>query len=186
MRRAFFVSRIAAVVAGLVCCLALVAGASAGERIYKYVDKDGQVTYSSTPPAPNDSVRHVQELNLAVGPNAEDVELARKRAQEDARLARELVLERRKADAEDARLRQAAAESARMEAQPYSDPTIDGPYYPAYYPGWWMGEPGRWVGEPGMNRPPFRNNPPFVRHRFKHSFGGSLGPVPLHHVKFRR
>jgi uncharacterized protein DUF4124 len=182
MLHSLLISRVWASAIALGCCLALLApAASAGGKIYKYVDAEGHVTYSSTPPTDKERVRQFKELDIPVAPPQEDVELARKRAQEDAKLAQELVKERRKADAEDARLRQAAFDRIALEGvmQPYNDPTIDGPYYAAYSPGWWF-------GSPGMARPPFNSKaPPFIGHHARHR-SGSLGPTPLPMPVLRR
>ena len=153
----------------------LLAGpAVAGDKIYKYVDKEGIVTYSSTPPAAGDQARDVTELAPSQAPRPEDVEAARKRAEEDAKLSRELVKERRQADAEYARQREAAATRALMEQAAaaryaYDDSAYGGAGYLPYYP---------LIGQgPGMKpRPPFDPNAPF---RPSARFPGSLGPDPL-------
>jgi uncharacterized protein DUF4124 len=182
MSHSLLVSRVWAMVVALGCCLVLLApGASAGGKIYKYVDNEGRVTYSSTPPADKEPVRQLKELDMPLAPAQEEVDLARKRAQEDAKLAQELVKERRRADAEDARLRQAAMDRIALEGvmQPYNDSTIDGPYYAAYSPGWWL-------GSPGMARPPFNSKAPhFIGHHARHR-SGSLGPTPLPMPVLRR
>ncbi|HSD61258.1 MAG TPA: DUF4124 domain-containing protein [Burkholderiales bacterium] len=160
------------------CGLALAQPAAAIDTIYKYVDKDGVVTYSSTPPAAGDKARDVTELVPSQAPRSEDVEAARKRAEEDAKLSRELVKERRQADAEYARQREAAATRALMEqaaAARYAsdDSGYGGSYYLPYYP--LMGQ------GPGVKpRPPFDPNAPFRPHvRTPASLGPDPLPVPL-------
>jgi len=154
--------------------------AVAAEKIYKYVDKDGIVTYSSTPPAAGDKARDVTELVPSQAPRPEEVEAARKRAEEDAKLSRELVKERRQADAEYARQRDAALNRALVEqaaAARYAsdDSTYGGASYLPYYPMFGQG--------PGMRpRPPFDPNAPFRPHV---RTPASLGPDPLP-VPFRR
>ncbi len=148
--------------------------AVAAEKIYKYVDKDGVVTYSSTPPAA-DQAKEVTELDAPQAPRPEDVEAARKKAEEDAKLSRELLKERRQADAEYARQREAAATRALMEQAAaarysYDDSGYGGASYLPYYP---------LIGQapPGVRpRPPFDPNPPL---RPISRSPAPLGPEPL-------
>lgn len=166
---------------GLIACgLALAQPAAAADKIYKYVDKEGIVTYSSAPPAEADQVSDVTELAPPQAPRPEDVETARKRAEEDAKLSRELVKERRQADAEYARQREAALSRALLEQAAaaryaFDDSTYGGASYLPYYP---------LIGQaPGMKpRPPFDPRFPF-RHSLR--VPASLGPDPLP-VPFRR
>jgi len=161
--------------------LLLVAPGTPADTIYKYVDKDGRVTYSSMPPAKGEGAEEVTELNVPGAPPADDVEAARKRAQEDARLAREMAEERRKSDAAYQRQRDAALQRELMERQlaamesPYVDPPL---YGGSYYPPSWVYPP---IVRP---RPPMAPRPP-LGHRGQRSSGGSFGAEPAA-IPFRR
>jgi hypothetical protein len=87
------------------------------------------------------------------------VEAAKKRAEEDAKLARELIKERRQADMEYERIRAAAADRAFQEQLAASQYPSD-TYYPAsaYYPYLPL-----WGVPPIRPRPPFNDQPPLVR-----------------------
>lgn len=72
------------------CCLlalALLAGAVSAEQIYRSIDADGNVTFSSQPPA--DAV-DVDEVSVPPGPSAEAQAAARKRVQAQEATASEL------------------------------------------------------------------------------------------------
>lgn len=174
--------------AGRICnrLLTVIAAASLtvapalADTIYKYVDKDGRVTYSSVPPAPGEAAG-ITELNVPGALPPEDVEAARKRAEDDARLAREMADERRKTDAAYERQRDAALQRELMERQlaatesPYVDPPA---YGGSYYPPFWNYPP---IVKP---RPPMAPRPPqgSPGHR---SSGGSFGAEPVG-IPFRR
>ena len=166
--------RIPAILQALGLALLLAQPAAAADKIYKYVDKEGRVTYSSTPPAAADQAVEVTEMAAPEAPRPEDVEAARKKAEDDAKLSRELLKERRQADAEYARQRDAAASRALMEqaaasCYTYDDSGYGGSYYLPYYP--LIGQP------PAVRpRPPFDPNPPL---RPISRSPAPLGPDPL-------
>lgn len=144
---------------GVAACGLLLALPAGADKIYKYVDREGRVTYSSTLPSDPKQAGDVTELDTPAPPRPEDVEAAKKRAEEDAKLARELVQERRQAEAEYQRIRAAAADRALQEqlaATQYPSDT----YYPAsgYYPYLPL-----WGVPPVKPRPPFRDPPVFAR-----------------------
>jgi len=159
----------------------LVAPGSTADTIYKYVDRDGRVTYSSVPPAAGDAADGVTEINAPGAPSPEDVDAARKRAEENARRAREMADERHKSDAAYERQRAAALQRELMERQlaatesPYVDPPL---YGGSYYPPFWGYPP---VVKP---RPPVFPRPPHG-HPGRGSSGGSFGAEPAA-VPFRR
>jgi hypothetical protein len=165
----------------LAACGALLAlPAAAADRIYKYVDKEGRVTYSSTPPAGPEEASEVRELSVPGAPRPEDVEAAKKRADEEARLARELVKERRQVEVEYERIRAAAADREFQEQLAAAQYPYEGVYYPAsgylpYQPLWDV---------PGMKpRPPFRHDRDFFRRGVNRP--ASLATEPQR-VPFRR
>lgn len=144
---------------GLAACGLLLAFPAAADRIYKYVDKEGRVTYSSTPPRDPTAVREITEMDVPQAPRPEDVEAAKRRAEEEAKLVRELVRERRQTEVEYERIRAAAADRALQEqlaASQYPSET----YYPAsgYFP--WL---PMWGFPPVKPRPPFRDPPLFAK-----------------------
>jgi hypothetical protein len=142
----------------LAACGLLLALPAAADKIYKYVDREGRVTYSSTPPRDLKDVQDITEMDTPQALRPEDVEAAKKRAEEDAKLARELVRERRQTEVEYERIRAAAADRALQEQLIAMQYPQEGVYYPAsgylpYLPMW--GVP------PVKPRPPFRDPPVF-------------------------
>jgi len=69
------------------CMLALLAGTAAAEQIYKSVDADGNVTFSSQPPA---DALDVDEVKVQPGPSAAEQQAARERVQAQEATASEL------------------------------------------------------------------------------------------------
>ena len=67
--------------------LALLAGAVAAESIYRTVDADGNVTFSSTPPA---NAVDIDEANVQPGPSAAAQREARQRARRQEAAARDM------------------------------------------------------------------------------------------------
>ena len=86
--------------AGLVGCLLLTAPAAHADDIYKIVDEDGNVTYSSEPPQQGQASEVIQSMP---SPPKEDVEAALERQQ--------------KMEDQFDKLDEARAEQARVEAQ---------------------------------------------------------------------
>lgn len=161
--------------------VSLMVAPALADTIYKYVDKDGRVTYSSVPPAPGEAAG-ITELNVPGALPPEDVEAARKRAEEDARLAREMADERRKTDAAYERQRDAALQRELMERQlaATESPYVENPplYGGSYYPPYWGVPP---IVKP---RPPMAPRPPqgLPGHP---SSRGSFGAEPVG-IPFRR
>ena len=75
------------VLAGCMLMLAVPTGTVAAEQIYRSVDAEGNVTFSSQPPA--DAV-DVDEVSLPPGPSAEEQAAARKRVQAQEATASEI------------------------------------------------------------------------------------------------
>jgi hypothetical protein len=67
--------------------LALLAGSAAAEQIYRSVDAQGNVTYSSTPPA---SAVAVDEVSVQPGPSEDAVREARERTRRQEEAASEM------------------------------------------------------------------------------------------------
>jgi uncharacterized iron-regulated membrane protein len=153
---------------------------AAADKIYRYVDQEGRVTYSSTPPPASEQAEEVTELDAPQAPRPEDVEAAKKRAEEQAKLARELLKERRQAEIEYERIRAAAAERSLLEQLAAAERSYDTAYYPAsgylpYYPMWGV--------KPVKPRPPFHPHPLFVKPHPKGSASLTLEPQ---RIPFRR
>jgi hypothetical protein len=68
-----------AFIPGALLCLAMMSGISFSADIYKIIDEDGNVTYSSTPPNSSDSVEAIQTMSP---PSESGYEAARQRQQE--------------------------------------------------------------------------------------------------------
>jgi len=78
---------ISSVITPCTLALALLAGTASAEQIYRSIDADGNVTFSSQPPA--DAV-DVDEVSLPPGPSAEEQAAARKRVQAQEATASEI------------------------------------------------------------------------------------------------
>jgi hypothetical protein len=112
----------------LACLLLTANPAAAADTLYKWVDCDGTVTYSSTPPPAG---APAEELKIAPPPSDEAVREAAERAQRAAERARELEAQRAREAADE------AAEAARRRAaQPPPPVIVEVPVYvpqPIYY-----------------------------------------------------
>lgn len=72
---------------GCLVMLALLAGTAAAEQIYRSVDAEGNVTFSSTPPP---DAAAVEEVSVQPGPSAEAQREARERMQRQEATASEI------------------------------------------------------------------------------------------------
>ncbi len=130
----------------LVAAGLLVALPAAAQQVYKWVDANGNVNFSSTPPP---DARAAEPVDLPPTPSAEEVEAARQREQSLQQLGDSLSKERQDREAQRAEERKAAREEAALQ-QPVptqTDSDDDWGY------GWWI--PGR----PDVHRP--RPRPPW-------------------------
>jgi Domain of unknown function (DUF4124) len=91
------------VVAGSMLMLVLLAGSAAAEQIYRSVDAEGNVTFSSQPPA---GAVAVDEVNVQPGPSAAEQNAARERMQNQEATANEL----------------GEARASRVQQQPQEEP----------------------------------------------------------------
>ena len=150
-------------------------GTAMADKIYKSVDAEGNVTYSSEPP--DDSV-NVERIRVAPSPGEEQLRAAQERERRISESANTLADQReqreearRKADREAAERR--AAEAQRQPT--YEERRRDRYYYG--YPGLWYPIPPLHPGQPG--RPPHRPHHPIAPGNpviSPHPGGGSLGP----------
>lgn len=113
--------------------------AVAGDAIYKWVDANGNVTYSSAPP-PGAAA---QAVDLPPAPPPDETEAARAREQSLRELGDQLSQERRDREAELAEQQKAARAEAALPppAQPLEESGID------TSSGWWI--PARPAFRPG-------------------------------------
>ncbi|MET0217946.1 MAG: DUF4124 domain-containing protein [Burkholderiales bacterium] len=117
-------------VALLAAGIATAAGAVYADAIYKYVDDKGNVTYSSTPP----KGRKAEKLDAPGAPTAEEVAAARKQLEVDKQQVRKYEENRRKQEAEAAKLRQ--EQLAREQELAASQSAQAAGEAPIYYPIW--------------------------------------------------
>lgn len=107
----------------------LVSQAATADPLYKWVDKEGRVTYSSTPPPGN---ARFETVKAPPTPTGEEIRQAEERARKTEEQASELEAQRREQEAKE-------AEEARLrESQrPPRTIVIEQPVYvpqPVYYP----------------------------------------------------
>ena len=104
--------------------------ATAGDQIYKWVDANGNVSYSSTPP-PGAAA---QPVDLPPAPPPAETEAARERERSLQELGDQLSQERRDREAEFAEERKAARAEAALQppAQPLQESGVD------TSSGWWI------------------------------------------------
>jgi len=130
----------------LVAAGLFVALPAAAQHVYRWVDADGKVTFSSTPPPEGKAAETVE---LPPTPSADAIEAARQREQSLQQLGDQLSQQRREREAQRAEERRAAREEAALQ-QPPPQPTESDDDW-SY--GWWI--PGR----PDFHRP--RPRPPW-------------------------
>jgi hypothetical protein len=153
----------------LLALLVPLAAAAPAGTVYKWIEPDGSITFSSTPPPEGEAVEEVEELPVAQPPSDADRQEADRRVKAMRELAAEMERDR-KARAEGAR-------AARVIPQP-PPPTPAAPASPPPNPlgeklvfdDWWTG-PAR-LGEPPPAAPaPQESTKPFF----------TPGPVPAFH-----
>jgi hypothetical protein len=110
--------------------LLITAPVAAQQEVYKWVDAQGNVTYSETPPPGEGSSVSV---DLLPGPAPADVNAAQQRAQAAQELGNQLGSERAQRASEMEQQRRAAGEAARERQA--GEPPPDGVYGGGY--GWW-------------------------------------------------
>lgn len=132
-----------------------VAPASA-DTIYKHVDEQGNVTYSSAPPKGGGKVK---KLDVPDKPSAEEVAAARRQLEEEKRQLEAYDAERRRQEAERARLEQerATREHTASQAAPAAVAADD---VPVYFPAWGYRPPLRPVNPWPLPEPPAAPPPP--------------------------
>ena len=118
---------------------------AAQQQVYRWVDADGKVTFSSTPPPAGKTAEAVE---LPPTPSAEAVEAARQREQALQQLGDRLSQERREREARRTEAQRTTREEA-VEPQPVP------PAEPVerWTSGWWI------PGQPDFHRP--RPRPPW-------------------------
>jgi hypothetical protein len=120
---------------------------AAAQQIYRWVDANGNVSFSSTPP-PGAAA---QPVELPPSPTPAQVEAARERERSIQELGTQLSQQRADREAQLAEERQAASLSAQPPPQPQQDSGVTGDT------GWWI--PPYPPHRPGI-RPPIRPIPP--------------------------
>lgn len=131
-------------------CLGLAAGPIRAQTVYKWVDAEGQITYSEHPPPA--SAERVETLERAPEVSAADVQAARERAQRLKQSAEELEAARLAREGERATQREHAREKAPIAPLQIivdGDGDDAGYGYPGY-PSW---------GWPPPTRPPHPPRP---------------------------
>jgi Domain of unknown function (DUF4124) len=125
------------VITGSTLALVMLAGTAVGDQIYRSVDAEGNVTFSSQPPA---GAVNVDEVNVQPGPSAAAQRAARERMQAQEATANEMS---------EARANRAQQEPEAAPAEPYVEEPVNQFYgYPdGNYP---RGDqvPGRLPGRP--------------------------------------
>jgi hypothetical protein len=123
----------------------LAAGSGGGDQIYRWVDANGKVTFSSTPPPEG---KQAEVVDLPPPPSPEGVEAQRERERAIAELGGQLQQRRLDREAQQAEEQRAARERAAPEPPPPS--TLDEPPGFTYGSGW----NGGWIPTPPRPRPP--------------------------------
>jgi Domain of unknown function (DUF4124) len=119
--------------------LLIASGPAAADTIYKHVDEQGNVTYSSSPPKGGGKVR---KLDVPDKPSPAEVAAARRQLEEDKRQLEAYDAERRRQEAERAKLEQERAAQERMGSQP-TPAAVAADDAPVYYPAWGYRPPVR-------------------------------------------
>jgi hypothetical protein len=120
-------------------CILLAAGlfAAAGfagaDTIYKHVDENGKVTYSSSPPKGGGKV---QKLDVPDKPSAAEVAAARRQLEDEKRQLEGYHAERRKESGDQAKLQDRPAQSAERPPGQVVPDAVAADDPPVYYPGW--------------------------------------------------
>ena len=137
-------------------CLLLPFAPGAAEPVYRWVDADGNVGYSSQPPP---DAERVEALSFEAPPPEARVEAARQRLEKERETARQLEQDRKRRE-------QARSEQRRQRPRPApSEPQSDdngryGYVYPMrpLYPGWPLHRPIR-PPRPGQGMKPRPGRP---------------------------
>jgi len=113
-------------------CVAMASAVAVADPIYKHVDSQGRVTYSSTPPKGGGTV---EKLQVPDQPSASEVAAARRQLEGEKQQVKSYEGERRKREEEEAKLRreQLARERDAAAAQP---PVATDDSGTVFYPGW--------------------------------------------------
>jgi len=116
--------------------LLISAHAAAQQPVYKSIDANGHVTYSSTPPA---SAAQAEAVELAPPPAPTEIKAAQQRAQELQEMGDQAARQRAERSAQLAQERRAASEEAARRQAAGSPPEADnsrnyGWGYPGYFP----------------------------------------------------
>lgn len=153
--------------------LLILISAAQAEAIYKSVDADGRVTYSSTPP---EDSKKITKIDIQPAPSQDRIEAALQGHERNVRAAELLDQNRKKRNeilAEENRLKQERQKQLQRKTEqkesddhnvyPYYLPRYPGLTVPPYKPG--MGRPGMGHPEPGrpVNHHP-RNDRPAINH----------------------
>lgn len=146
---------------GLLLLLCLPASAALSAQVYKYVDDNGNVTYSEIPPTGQEGVETVT-VDPAVAP--ERLESAQERMQRMQALSSELA---------EARKGREEARAEQLERQrPPAPQMVDYGYrgsdrYPYFYAPWYFWPRPHLVGprRPGFRHPGLKPRPPIERPR---------------------
>ena len=126
------------------------------ENIYKSIDENGKVTYSSTPPSDS---KKVTKVDIAAPPSAEDIEAAKQLQQQNIKTAGsfdEARKERNKQTAEADRLKRERQRQSEQQNRAQQNNYNQGYGYP-YYPrrGYYGNRPTRPISRPKPGpRPP--------------------------------
>ena len=138
----------------------LAAAAPAG-TVYKWIEPDGSITFSSTPPPEDGDAAEVEEIQFAAPPNEADRETADRRLRAMQDLAAEMERERK--------ARSAAARPSRVTPLPPVAPAAPAP--PAapiddrlVFDDWWTGaaRPNGPMPEPAAAKTPEVKKPFFT------------------------
>lgn len=146
--------------------LLVLATAAPGSTVYKWVEPDGSVTFSSTPPPDGQEAETIEEVPVAPPPSEADRENAERRLRAMQDLAAEMERERK--------ARRAASRPPRVTPLPPTAPPPSGVVEPAddrlVFDDWWTG-PARPVGLEGAAVEPVPPERPFF----------TPAPVPAFH-----
>ncbi len=139
----------------------LAAGSSGAEQIYRWVDANGKVTFSSTPPPEG---KRAEVVDLPPPPSPESVEAQRERERAIAELGGQLQQQRLEREALQAEEQRVARDRAPADQSPAASPIDEPPDY--FYGNGWN---GGWIPpRPRPPRPPWPERPvppPNMDHR---------------------
>jgi hypothetical protein len=102
------------------------------DSIYKSVDENGRVTYSSTPP---ESHKEIEKINIAPPPSEAEIQAAKQRHEKNLEAAGTMDETRKKRNeitAEENRIK--SERQKQMQKQTQKKESNDSPAYPYYYP----------------------------------------------------